>query len=249
MHKVVEPLTWDSAFFGFKIGRVMSQELTPELASVVDEEAQLQAIKCVYLLLNANDMDSIRVAERRRYGLYDIRMTFERSLSDTLPILSPMDGISLRDANEEDLEELRLIAHNAYVLSRFYNDTRFDKQRCALLYEEWITKSVMTDFADTVRLAVQDKSILGYVTYQVDALQRTAKIGLVGVAEFARGRHVGTVILNDALHNMVNDGITSVSVVTQGSNIAGQRLYQRSGFLSHDVQLWYHKWFTEYQEV
>jgi len=36
--------------------------------------------------------------------------------------------------------------------------------------------------------------------------------------------------------------------VTQGSNIAAQRLYQRSGFLPKSVQLWYHFWPREQRD-
>ena len=34
-----------------------------------------------------------------------------------------------------------------------------------------------------------------------------------------------------------------VTVVTQGKNRAAQRLYQQCGFMSRDLQLWYHKWY------
>jgi ribosomal protein S18 acetylase RimI-like enzyme len=33
-----------------------------------------------------------------------------------------------------------------------------------------------------------------------------------------------------------------VSVVTQGRNVAAQRLYQRAGFVTASTQLWYHRW-------
>lgn len=36
--------------------------------------------------------------------------------------------------------------------------------------------------------------------------------------------------------------IQSVQVVTQGRTISAQRLYQNCGFMTHSVQLWYHKW-------
>ena len=37
-------------------------------------------------------------------------------------------------------------------------------------------------------------------------------------------------------------GVERVSVVTQGANLAGLRLYQSRGFLTSCVQLWHHFW-------
>jgi hypothetical protein len=34
-----------------------------------------------------------------------------------------------------------------------------------------------------------------------------------------------------------------VKTVTQGRNIPAQRTYQRCGFQTAAVQLWYHRWF------
>ena len=40
-----------------------------------------------------------------------------------------------------------------------------------------------------------------------------------------------------------SEGAQKVTVVTQGKNRAAQRLYQQCGFLSRDLQRWYHKWY------
>jgi ribosomal protein S18 acetylase RimI-like enzyme len=37
-------------------------------------------------------------------------------------------------------------------------------------------------------------------------------------------------------------GVQRVSVVTQGRNVAAQKLYQSCGFTTCSVQLWYHWW-------
>jgi len=37
--------------------------------------------------------------------------------------------------------------------------------------------------------------------------------------------------------------IDPVFVVTQGRNVGAQAFYQRNGFITHSVELWYHKWY------
>jgi len=36
---------------------------------------------------------------------------------------------------------------------------------------------------------------------------------------------------------------SNITVVTQGRNVAAQRLYQRLGFVTRSLELTYHKWF------
>ncbi len=40
------------------------------------------------------------------------------------------------------------------------------------------------------------------------------------------------------------NGVKIVSVVTQGRNIAPQKLYQKCGFISYSTMIWYHRWFN-----
>jgi ribosomal protein S18 acetylase RimI-like enzyme len=47
----------------------------------------------------------------------------------------------------------------------------------------------------------------------------------------------------DALDWFAQQQVDTVTVVTQGRNIAAQALYQRRGFITQSQQLWYHKWF------
>jgi ribosomal protein S18 acetylase RimI-like enzyme len=47
------------------------------------------------------------------------------------------------------------------------------------------------------------------------------------------------------LHWLAQRQQRNASIVMDGSNIAAQRLYQKCGFRSHKVELWYHKWFTD----
>ena len=47
-----------------------------------------------------------------------------------------------------------------------------------------------------------------------------------------------------ALESFAERCVRLVSVVTQGSKVAAQRLYQGCGFATSAVELWYHRWFA-----
>jgi dTDP-4-amino-4,6-dideoxy-D-galactose acyltransferase len=74
--------------------------------------------------------------------------------------------------------------------------------------------------------------------------QDRARIGLVGVAADQQGKGVGRSLVFGALAWFHKAGSKEVEVATQGRNLEAQRLYQRCGFLTSRVSVWYHKWFT-----
>ena len=71
---------------------------------------------------------------------------------------------------------------------------------------------------------------------------QVGSIGLIAVDASSQGSGLGGRLLVSALHYFRNHGMTSVTVVTQGRNLKSQRLYQRCGFLTQSVGLWYHHW-------
>ena len=69
------------------------------------------------------------------------------------------------------------------------------------------------------------------------------EIALVGVQARARGRGIGQALLQAARTWFEENGLRAIRVATQGRNLAAQRLYQRNGFRTETVQLYYHRWF------
>jgi len=110
------------------------------------------------------------------------------------------------------------------------------------LYETWIEKST-SDFGNVVLVAEKKDNIVGYITCESDNISDTGRIGLVAVKPDARGLNVGTELVNSALNWFCNKGFNKVFVTTQGGNITSQRLYQKCGFRTHSIMIWYHRWF------
>jgi ribosomal protein S18 acetylase RimI-like enzyme len=100
------------------------------------------------------------------------------------------------------------------------------------------------DLGGDVLVAEREGQIVGYVTFSYDPQQMVGSIGLTAVAASQRGVGIGRALMESAVRVLGDRGAARVTVVTQGRNIAAQRLYGRCGFIVHNLQLYYHRWFT-----
>jgi ribosomal protein S18 acetylase RimI-like enzyme len=230
----VEVLDWDSEHFGVRIGRVPSGRLDAQSAGAVLAAAEEAQVACLYLLAAADDQDTVRAAEDAGFRLTDVRLTLDRPAS--ADVLAHPD---VRAAVPGDVGALAPIAADAHTDSRFFADPRFDRAAAARLYERWIEASVAGDFADLAFTALADGAPCGYITGRSGD---EASIGLLGVGAAARGRGLGPQLVAAFVAAAARAGAERVSVVTQGRNVQAQRLYQRAGFRTARVELWYHRW-------
>jgi dTDP-4-amino-4,6-dideoxy-D-galactose acyltransferase len=236
-----EILPWDSEFFGFKIARVSKTTLTDFEAEAIDRWCDQSGVKCIYFATDTSDSDSARAAEGSGYRIVDVRMTFQASVGSGFRV--PGSGSSqLATATESDIPQLQKIASDSYRITRFYADPNFDRARADALYVEWVTKSVH-GYADAVLVVKDEENVLGFVSCHIKPEDKSGSIGLVGVSENARGKGIGKQVVFAALEWFAEHGCKSVTVVTQGRNIAAQRLYAACGFLPAKTELYFHKWY------
>jgi dTDP-4-amino-4,6-dideoxy-D-galactose acyltransferase len=240
-----EILEWDTAFFGFPIARVREDVLTQERIQQIDIWCRRTGVSCLYFLSCVDDANTIMLAEDNDFRLADIRMTFECKAPGAVQSTSsqPNGDVLVRDARPEDVAMLQDIARKTYYGTRFYFDVNFPRHLCESLYETWIKLSC-EGYADAVLVAELGALPVGYISCHLEEEPCIGRIGLVGVASQARGRGIGQTLVFGALDWFWARGVQEVLVVTQGRNRAAQRLYQRCGFLTKAVQLWYHRWYT-----
>ena len=230
-------LQWDSAFFQRRIARVREGSLTEHQVIEALGWCEANRIDCLYLLTDSGSRDTIAAAERHGFHLMDVRITLDRRVDAP----GPITAVGIRRATVDDVEALRAIASTAHTDSRFYVDPNFPRERCDALYAAWIEQSCR-DQPGATFVAAQEDRLVGYVT--VDMHGTTGQIGLMAVADEARGQGTGRALVDVALSSMAARGAQIARVVTQGRNIAAQRLYQACGFTTSRVELWYHRWFT-----
>lgn len=235
-------LDWDSAFFGVTIARLNRDQLDIRTVAQVMDWCREKRVSCLYFLADGADSETLRQAEGNGFHLTDIRMTYERSLSGLTE--RPAQDPDIRMAVPQDLPALRAMTGSAYRDSRFYYDGHFSQAACDRLYEIWIEKS-LAGYAQAVLVKGPPGQPEGFVTCDALLPDAKGKIGLVGVSSRTRGRGVGQALVLASLDWFAGQGLKTAQVVTQGRNIPAQRLYQKCGFLTSEVKLWYHRWFGE----
>jgi dTDP-4-amino-4,6-dideoxy-D-galactose acyltransferase len=233
-------LDWDTSFFGVTIARVNAHQLDTQAIAQVINWCQENKVRCLYFLADSNDVKTLRLAEANGFYLTDIRVSFERSLRESKN--ESWQNPKVRLALPEDVPGLRSIASSSYHDTRFYYDGHFSSEACDRLYETWIEKSV-AGYAQAVLVTGEPGQPEGFITCSING--QNGEIGLVGVSEKVRGRGLGGILVLASLHWFAAQELASVQVVTQGRNVSAQRLYQKCGFITKDVKLWYHRWFGE----
>lgn len=229
-------LPWDTDFWGVRVGRVEGSELTAERAAAVDAWAAENDVACLYFLAG-EEPATAHAAEEAGFRFMDVRVELTRASAERAA------DPRIRAFEADDLDELRAIARSSHRITRFYADPRFPRERCDDLYDTWITQSSQ-GWADAVLVARNDGRPAGYVSCHADEAQGRGSIGLVGVAEHARGSGLGAALVDAAVDWCARRGLGKVAVVTQGRSARALRLYERCGFAAGALGLWFHKWYA-----
>lgn len=235
-------LEWDSAFFDRRIARVIANRLTRDAVRDILTWCRDHSIDCLYFLADPADPETVRVAEESQFRLVDVRVTLQTSLGSFRDESNHPSDVVIRPSRTDDIADLRRIAATNHTDSRFYADCRFPRSKCDELYATWIEKSCL-GYADTVLVPEVAGCAAGYVScHLVD--ESSGRIGLFGVAPEHQGRGLAGGLLRCSLRWFADRGLTRVRVVTQARNCPAQRVYQRGGFLTDSVHLWYHRWLS-----
>lgn len=238
---ICQLLEWDTNFFGMRIARLLSSTLSSDIADRAESWCAENRIDCLYFLAGSQDPETILQAERYKYTLADIRMTLAWRFNSQAGVVQKDAPPVIRPAMAEDIGMLKEIAGDIYMDTRFYFDRHFPRDLCARLYETWIEESCK-GYADAVLVAEQHGNPAGYITCHIYADH--GQVGLLGISPNARKMGFGASLIHAAVDWFAAQNLNNISVVTQGRNVAAQRLYQQCGFLTEKCELWYHRWFN-----
>lgn len=229
----VDRLGWDSDFFGYEVGKVHLNKITPGTLRQL-KEASVQ-FKLVYVFSDEYISDDDLV-------LVDEKVTLSRAVSKNL-MASPCKDFAIESFvnGKHDKEQVFSLALKSGVYSRFKVDTNFENNEYEKLYTRWIHNSIHGESMIDVLIATNEQEITGFITLQFGR-KPSAEIGLVAVHENHRGKGIGKALLEAALWRCSKERLDRLDVVTQKANIPAMSLYETCGFEVIDLRKIYHLW-------
>jgi dTDP-4-amino-4,6-dideoxygalactose transaminase len=238
-YELCKELPWDSEFFGVRVARYESDQLTEESAAAALNFCREKKVDCLYLLL-PDDARTGAIAASHGFDYVDTRVTLALPLSN---LNGAEKAACIRAFEPDDLPALREIARTSHRDSRFYMDPNFDRSRCEALYQVWIERSC-AGWADRTFVAECDGHPCGYVTCHLSKAG-VGSIGLIAVAEAARGNGLAKYLIAAALDYFRASGMHSAEVATQLGNVDAMQVYERCGFVRKSSRRWFHAWPSE----
>ncbi|MCW2954492.1 MAG: putative acetyltransferase [Conexibacter sp.] len=235
---LVEPLPWDSEFFGLPIARVPATAGDAERLDAAVRQCERDGIRCAYLLVDAAQESASALAQERGFVLRDVRVELDRPIgaADNIPAPAPAP---IAPAVPEQTTALERLTRERFTISRFFADPRFPQERCSELYVQFLRRGLAPD---SRRQTLVLGAALGYVVCHLDEESGVGTIELIATArDSPRGAGGGLVRAASAV--FATAGMRSATVVTQGRNVAAQRTYQGAGYRTCRTSLWFHRWF------
>ena len=240
-----ELLSWDTEFFGVRIGRITERKLSPVVMNAIRNWSRQNDVNCLYYIADSDDIQSIRLAEENGFRNVEIRITYEYNLKDwdpeTREIRNP--DIHLRPARAGDLQVLIEMSTDSFRDSRWYFDPEFPEGKTRAYYPVWVENS-LNGYTDYVLVAEHDGQVMGYITGNLQKDKTAGTIEIMAVRPEARGLGIGHELFSSSLDIQKLNGSEYIVTNTQGRNITTNRMLIRHGLNIKDIQIYYHKWFT-----
>jgi dTDP-4-amino-4,6-dideoxy-D-galactose acyltransferase len=228
---MIDTLTWDSEFFGRRIGVLTGpvpaeREVAAELSAAAD--AGFMYVICRPPI---DDLRAVRTLERAGFYLTDLGVTWSVSTEAYLLTADAGADGEIRLAGEDDVPALSARAATLFPLSRFYHDPFFAAEEADRLHAVWVANAVRGAAADAVWILPE----AGFVTCRL--APGGGDVVLIGVYGERRGAGVGRRLMTAALAWFASRGVATVRVKTQVRNLPAMNFYRRLGFELHGADM------------
>lgn len=227
---LIHPLSWDSAFFSLKVGKVAEGTFNNNTFL-----SEINLFDVVYIF----ELPESKLNEAIKHYCHsptDTKVTYIKAINSNIPL---DEHIQLYNKNTVD-EKLLALCLQSGIYSRFKTDVKFAPDAYERLYTKWITNSVVHGDAFAVLTYQIENTMAGFIT--LEEKNGDAHIGLFAVDEAFRGMGIGKKLLAAAEHFSAIHHFKQLLVSTQQINNGANETYKKYGFIEHHIIHIYHFW-------
>ena len=236
----IQLLDWDTQFFGFPIARVVNPRASAEELRQAVAELRRRRIPLAYWAADRPSVELQALADSLGGRLVDEKLTFLVKLASLPEIALPATPRVESYQENMSLADLKQLAVESGIYSRFIVDPRFPKDKARAMFEEWMVRSVQKIVAEEVLVIRDGERVVGMATLAVKGDR--GSIGLVAVHESARGKRYGEALVRAAQAWCASRGLAQCQVTTQAANLPARKLYEKCGFRLDQTEFYFHIW-------
>jgi hypothetical protein len=235
--ELIEPLAWDSEFFGVPIARADLTSATDGVLRAIDAEARAQGIACLYGSLDPTDGGTAHLVQAFGHRLVEVAITFERPDVPFTPKPSPT---KVRRGTPDDLPDLEIAIKTLAPWSRFAADPRFGPDAAHRMHEAWMERAARDDTDERALYIAydDDDGVTGVATFVRTPVPR---VDTKGVTKLGTGAADALMV---ALFDWSGGGPTEAGPCA-ARNIAPLRYLERCGFRIGRTRYLFHRWLDE----
>ncbi|WP_336278417.1 dTDP-4-amino-4,6-dideoxy-D-galactose acyltransferase [Cronobacter dublinensis] len=221
----IEPLEWESQFFGIDSAIVRFSDTAPAL-----DVAQLGVWSRVQAKVPAARSDLLDGLLSLGFQLVEGEVDFALPLTSA----APADDAQAITATLDDIPLLRDAAAQAFAMSRF-RAPWYAPDASGRFYAQWVENAVKGAFDhECLILRTPQGALCGFVTLR-QINEQEARIGLLA------GRGAGEALMQAARQWCVARGLYTLRVATQAGNRAALRRYIASGGNIESTAYWLYR--------
>ncbi|TAE74856.1 MAG: GNAT family N-acetyltransferase [Bacteroidetes bacterium] len=241
---MIEFLSWDTDFFGYKVGKIINNKT--DIYQIITE-AKKEKYTLLYGFLNPNDIFQNEIYQKNNGFLADEKITFLQNVPNINPQNNPTEIYKRENLyeNKNESEDLISLALQSGEFSRFKIDKNFEQENLKQhtfekLYTIWIENSVNKKIAKNVIIQQENQKIVGVLTLGIK--NNRADIGILAVDNDYRGKKIGQNLILKAFEESKKLAQTQIQVVTQKANQNACYFYEKMGFMIEKTENIYHFW-------
>ncbi|WP_041689562.1 dTDP-4-amino-4,6-dideoxy-D-galactose acyltransferase [Enterobacter sp. 638] len=222
LHGVLEPLEWESQFFGIPSGVVRFRDNAPALS--VADFAPWQRVQAKIPAADADCLDALQLVG---FQLVEGEVDLKMAIAHQAPSAAER-------ATEQDIPVLRQMAARAFAQSRF-RAPWYAADDSGRFYAQWIENAVKGTFDhECLVFRATDGEIQAFVSLR-QLNDSEARIGLLA------GRGMGDKLMHAAAHWAAARQLSTLRVATQMGNTAALKRYIASGANVDTTAYWLYR--------